>query len=100
MEARAEDVGGLVEQSRTKKWLPGCSHEKGDRMPTWGETGEVEYILIEELAEANLSEEEAGQQLRGEIAELESATEWSTTAIGNEEDVGDQVDLSISGDEA
>jgi hypothetical protein len=33
MEERDEDVGGLVEQSKTKKGLPGCSHAKGDMMP-------------------------------------------------------------------
>jgi hypothetical protein len=30
MEERDEDVGGLVEQYKTKKGLPGCIHAKGD----------------------------------------------------------------------
>jgi hypothetical protein len=38
----------------------------------------------EELTEANLSEEEAEQQLSGEIAELESAAEWPVSATGDE----------------
>jgi hypothetical protein len=69
----------------------GCQHEE--------KLEEAEDMPTREMTEVNLSEEEVEQQLSGETAELESATEWSTSAIGNEDDVGDQIDLSISKDE-
>jgi hypothetical protein len=48
----------------------------------------------EELTEANMSEEEAEQQLSDETIELESAAEWQTNATKEEEnDMGDQDDL-------
>jgi hypothetical protein len=46
----------------------------------------------EEMTEVNLSEEEAEQQLSGEIAELESATEWPTNATGDEDNMKVQID--------
>jgi hypothetical protein len=46
----------------------------------------------EEMIEVNLSEEEAEQQLNGETAELESATEWPTNAIGDEDNMKVQID--------
>jgi hypothetical protein len=46
----------------------------------------------EELKEANLSEEEAEQQLSGETAELESATEWPASATGDEDNMKGPID--------
>jgi hypothetical protein len=37
-------------------------------------------------------EEEDEQQLNGEIAELESATEWLASATGDEDNMKDQID--------
>jgi hypothetical protein len=45
-----------------------------------------------EMTEANLSEEEAEQQLSGETAELESATEWPTSATEDEDNMKGQID--------
>jgi hypothetical protein len=46
----------------------------------------------EEMTEVNLSEEEAEQQLSGETAELESATEWPASATGDEDNMKVQID--------
>jgi hypothetical protein len=68
MEARDEDVGGLVEQSRTRKGLPGCSHAKGNRIQHEEQLEEYEDMPTREMTEFNLSEEKAEQQLSGETA--------------------------------
>jgi hypothetical protein len=53
----------------------------------------------EEMTEANLSEEEAEQQLNDETAELESAAGWKANSIGEENNMGDQDDLPIDKEE-
>jgi hypothetical protein len=44
------------------------------------------------MTEVNLSEEEVEQQLSGETAELESATEWPASATGDEDNMKGQID--------
>jgi hypothetical protein len=74
------DVGGLVEQSRTRRRLIGdtsCKLEtNGGEYQPEEQLEEAGVYQQEELAEDNLSEEIAEQQLSEETAELESAAEW------------------------
>jgi hypothetical protein len=56
---------------------------------------EVGFVPVGELVETNMSEETAGQHLNNEASKLEPAEEWKTHATGDEDSMGDHIDLPI-----
>jgi hypothetical protein len=70
----------------------GGAYQPGEKLEEVGDMPTQEELT----EETNMSEEEAEQQLSEETTGLESAAEWQLSATrGNEDSMGDQVDLPI-----